>query len=153
MVGGHTDVRNTEKLLLVPHTEVAEVRCESNEDELNRNTVVVAIYDGVVGVNVRLPAASLKIDAQSVRRDVAEDFGFRKITSDKHGQQKSEGKVDRTESSSGNLTLFGVGCFYRCFTRCLRQVKDLIQIVVEVRLVVLLCGRNLTNTNRRGSGG
>ena len=86
MVGRHTDVRDTQELFLVTHPEVSKVRRESNEDELNGNTVVVAVYDCVVGINVGLPAASLKIDTQSVRRNVAEDFGFRKITSDKHGQ-------------------------------------------------------------------
>ena len=85
MVGRYTDVSDTQELFLVPHTKVTEVRSETDEDELDRNTIVVAIYDCVVGINVRFPTASLKVNTQSVRRNVAENFGFRKVASDKHG--------------------------------------------------------------------
>ena len=86
MVRANSDVCDSEKLLLVPHSEVTEIRSKPYEHKLNRDAVIVAVDNCGIRINVRLPASSLQIDSECVRRDVTEDFVLRKLASDEnHG--------------------------------------------------------------------
>lgn len=79
-----TNVTNTNKLFMRPHTEVTEIRREPKKDEFNRYTVVVGVRDGRIRVSIGFPTACLKIDSERVRRDLAENFISRKFASDKN---------------------------------------------------------------------
>lgn len=86
MVRADSDVRNPQKFFLIAHAQVAEVRSESHENEFNRNSVVVSVDNGRVGIDVGFPASSLQIYPKSMRRNIAENFVLRELTGDEdHG--------------------------------------------------------------------
>ena len=84
MGGSDSNVRNSDELFVRAHSEVAEVRSESKEDELDGDTVVVCVNDGLVRVEIALPAALLKVNAELMWRTVAQNFTVRYLACDEH---------------------------------------------------------------------
>ena len=86
MVRADSDVCNPQKFFLVAHSQIAEVGSESDKNEFNRDSVVVSVDNGGVGIDVGFPASGLQIYSKSMRRDIAENFVLRKLTGDEdHG--------------------------------------------------------------------
>jgi hypothetical protein len=54
-----SNVGNPKEFLLVAHPEIPEERGESEQDELDGNTVIIPIDNGGVRVYVGLPAPGL----------------------------------------------------------------------------------------------
>lgn len=118
MVGRDTDVGDSDELLLVTHPQVSVKRSEAQEDEAQRNAVAVSVDDRSFRIDIRLPAALLKVDAQSMRGAVAEDFVLGELASDKnHGESESGNQSEKsiepraaaeTFPLSGSAAFFGV---------------------------------------------
>jgi hypothetical protein len=84
MVRRDTDICDAQELFLVSHPQVSKIRSKTDEYKLNRNTVVVSVDDSGIGIDVGFPTTSLKINPQSMRRDVTENFVLRKLASNEH---------------------------------------------------------------------
>ena len=52
MTRGNTDVSNANEFLTVSHAKVAKERRETQQDELNRNAVLVGVGDALVRIYV-----------------------------------------------------------------------------------------------------
>ena len=79
------------------HTEVSVERSETKENKVKRNAVAISVDDCGFRVDIRLPAALLKVDAKSMWGAVAEDFVLFKLASDKnHDESGSRNQREKS---------------------------------------------------------
>ena len=86
----NTNECDPDELLMVSHTEVAIEGCKPEEYKRDRDPVVIRVCNRGIGIVVRLPATLLKINSESVWRDLTENFISRKFSSDVNHDQREK---------------------------------------------------------------